>query len=95
MPMKSVEVPATGVLSNWKPASFTGLPFVGEMPTGWKGVPPGGWNPPNTVLPPITPPTASSRSAVRLASAIRTRSWTCCTPAIFVTSIHFMLVDCM
>ena len=93
--MKSVEVPATGNLSNSKSGLFTGAPSVGEMLTFWNGVPPGGWKPPNTELPPITPPTASSRSAVRLASAMRTRSCTCCTPAIFVTSIHFMLVDCM
>jgi hypothetical protein len=36
--MKSVEVPATGNLSNWKLGSFTGAPSVGEMLTFWKGV---------------------------------------------------------
>ena len=46
----------------------------GAMDTRWNGVPPGACTPPKAELPPNTPPNASSRSAVRLASAMRTRN---------------------
>jgi len=56
--------------------------------TGWKEDP-GDCKPPNPDALDATALTPSDRSAVLLASAIRTRSWTCWTPASRVRSAHF------
>ena len=88
-PAKSVTAGDSSTSSlNWTESGSIGVPSPGPIWTGFRAPP--------LELPTETPPnqlslvekalTPSARSPVRLTSAMRTWTWTCCTPATRVAS---------